>query len=171
VWTDPIEPMTLGDMRSNGVRLIHHEAAECRLLARPHGGADVRAANGVHPLRNHRCRRPAELTGAAGARDADGGAMAMNGTSQRLTVEQRRVLQMLAGSANGCVVMGLIIDGSGLPPSSSAYMEWMQPGSTQTSSSVPRRSIGSAGSPSPRTLLPNITPMRPSRFSLTVAKY
>jgi hypothetical protein len=29
--------------------------------------------------------------------DADGGAMAVNGSSQDLTVEQRRMLQMLAG--------------------------------------------------------------------------
>src|SRR5208282_4806567 len=50
-------------------------------------------------MRHRRRRFTAEL---ADAGDADRDAMAVNGSSQGLTVEQRRVLQMLAGSPNGC---------------------------------------------------------------------
>jgi hypothetical protein len=37
--------------------------------------ADIRPTHGVHPLRNHRCRRAAELAGTATAREPDRGAL------------------------------------------------------------------------------------------------
>jgi hypothetical protein len=40
---------------------------ERRSVARSRAGADIRPAYGVHPLRNHRCRRSAELARATGA--------------------------------------------------------------------------------------------------------
>ena len=65
--------MTLGNMRANGVsslavscHLCHHAAV---LSADPWpdtASARVRPARGLHPVRHHRCRRPAELAGATG---------------------------------------------------------------------------------------------------------
>jgi hypothetical protein len=81
---DPIEPMTLGNMRENGVRSLDvlcwqcHHRLERRPVARSRAGADVRAAHGVHPMRHHRRRRAAELAGTAAARVPDRAAMAMN---------------------------------------------------------------------------------------------
>jgi hypothetical protein len=43
-------------------------------LARSRAGAIVRAAHGLHPVGNHRCRCAAELAGATGAREPDRGA-------------------------------------------------------------------------------------------------
>jgi hypothetical protein len=67
--------MTPGNMRANGVRSIAVSCWQCHhrtiLSADPwpdHLCADIRTTHGVHPLRNHRCRRPAESAGAAGAR-------------------------------------------------------------------------------------------------------
>jgi hypothetical protein len=40
---------------------------ERRPLARSRVGTDIRPTHGVHPLRHHRCRRPAEPAGATGA--------------------------------------------------------------------------------------------------------
>jgi hypothetical protein len=69
-------------------------SAQRRSLARPHAGADVRSANGVHPVRDHRCRCPAELAGATGAGEPDQRAMAMSR-------DQRRALRLLAAAPNG----------------------------------------------------------------------
>jgi hypothetical protein len=52
------------------------------------------AAHGLHRLRNHRCRRPAELAGATGAGEPDRGAMAVSR-------EQRRALRLLAAAPKG----------------------------------------------------------------------
>jgi hypothetical protein len=65
-------------------------------MARSRAGASVRPAHGVHPLRHHRCRRPAELAGATGAAERRWHrAMAMS-------TERHRALEILAGSSLGC---------------------------------------------------------------------
>jgi hypothetical protein len=46
--------------------------------ARSRAGADVRAAHGVHTLRDHRRRRPPELARAAGAREPERRPMAVS---------------------------------------------------------------------------------------------
>jgi hypothetical protein len=77
-------PMTLGNMRANGVRslavschLCHHEAVvSAEPVARSRASASVRPAHGVHRVRHHRCRRAAELAGATGAGEPDRRAMA-----------------------------------------------------------------------------------------------
>jgi hypothetical protein len=74
-------PMTLGNMRANGVRsldvschLCHHEAV---LSADPWPDhVPVPSFGPRHPLRNHRCRRPAELARATRAGEPDRRAMA-----------------------------------------------------------------------------------------------
>ena len=68
----PIEPMTLGNMRANGVRSLDVSCWQCHhrviMTADPWPddvpGASIRAADGMYPLRDHRCRCPAELAGA-----------------------------------------------------------------------------------------------------------
>jgi hypothetical protein len=55
----------------------------------------VLAADGVHEMRDRWRRCPAELARAAGTREPDRRAMA-------ITPDQRRALQMLAGSPHGC---------------------------------------------------------------------
>jgi hypothetical protein len=68
---------------------------ERRSLARSRAGADIRPAHGLHPLRNHRCRRPAELAGPTGAAERRWHrAMAMS-------AERHRALRLLAGSPLG----------------------------------------------------------------------
>jgi hypothetical protein len=109
-FNDPIEPMTLGNMRANGVSSL----ARCVMLAVPppgdhqrssmagrRAGADVRAADGVYEVRDHRRRRPAELGGEAGAREPDRRTMAMIPRKRGIGPDQRRVLQLLARSTNG----------------------------------------------------------------------
>jgi hypothetical protein len=77
-------PMTLGNMRANGVRSLDVSSR---------ASAIVRPAHGLHPVRNHRCRRPAELAGATGAAERRWHrAMAMS-------AERHRVLEILAGSS------------------------------------------------------------------------
>jgi hypothetical protein len=70
-------PMTLGNMRADGVRSLavscwqcHHEAVLS--VDRWHDAMPVPSFRPrmVHSLRNHRCRRPAELAGTAAAGDA-----------------------------------------------------------------------------------------------------
>jgi hypothetical protein len=69
---------------------------ERRSVARSHGSAIVRPTHGLHPVRHHRCRRPAELAGAAGeAERCWHCAMAMS-------AERHRALEILAGSSLGC---------------------------------------------------------------------
>jgi hypothetical protein len=79
---DPIEPMTLGNMRANGVRSCSSRAGaattgQCwgptagRMIPVP-----TRPAHGVHAVRDHRCGRAAELEGAP-AREPDRRAMAV----------------------------------------------------------------------------------------------
>ena len=64
-------------------------------MARSRASAIVRPAHGLHPVRNHRCRRPAELAGATGAAERRWyRAMVMNR-------DQRRALRLLAGSPLG----------------------------------------------------------------------
>jgi hypothetical protein len=66
--------MTLGNMRTNGVRSLERVLLavpppgdlERGPVARSRASSDVRAAHGVHPVRHHWCRRPAELVRAAG---------------------------------------------------------------------------------------------------------
>jgi hypothetical protein len=106
-FNEPIEPMTLGNMRANGVRsldvccwLCHHRAIISaapwpddvpvqvfgpRMVCTRCGivGADARA-------------------GAAAALKPDGGAMAVSRRVRDLSGEQRRALEMLAGSPFGC---------------------------------------------------------------------
>jgi hypothetical protein len=69
--TDTIEPMTLGNMRANGVRSLMVYCGACRVPAdrgvqrrRICGispGAGLRPAHGVHRLRHDRRRRAPEL--------------------------------------------------------------------------------------------------------------
>jgi len=63
-----IEPMTLTNMRANGVRSLLVYCTACprtvvvNVDAYPDSaGAGVRAAHGLHRLRHHRRRRAAEL--------------------------------------------------------------------------------------------------------------
>jgi hypothetical protein len=63
---------------------------------------DVRPAHGVHALRHRRRRRPAELAGAAGAGEPDRRAAAVKPRSRDLSGEQRRALEILAGTPHGC---------------------------------------------------------------------
>jgi hypothetical protein len=93
------EPMTLGQharQRRAVARRVVLAVPRCHPergpLAQSHAGAIVRAAHGVHEMRNHRCRRPAELEGTATAREPDRGAMAM--TTRSLNGEQRRALDI-----------------------------------------------------------------------------
>jgi len=65
---EPIEPMTLGNMRANGVRSLD---VSCRLCHQTVLSAEpwpdhvpvpgIRAAHGLHQVRDHRHRRAAEL--------------------------------------------------------------------------------------------------------------
>jgi hypothetical protein len=83
-FDQPIEPMTLGNMRELGVRslnvscwLCHHQAVlSAEPLAGRRRGADLRSSHGLHRLRHRWCGCPAELEGAAAAGEADRGAMA-----------------------------------------------------------------------------------------------
>jgi hypothetical protein len=64
-------------------------------VARSRAGTIVRPVHDLHPLRNHRCRRPAELAGATGGAEWRWHcAVAMNR-------DQRRALRLLAGSPLG----------------------------------------------------------------------
>jgi hypothetical protein len=68
---------------------------ERRPVARSRAGAIVWAAHGVHPVRHHRCRHPAELAGATGRAERPWcHAMAMSR-------DQHRALRLLAGSPLG----------------------------------------------------------------------
>jgi hypothetical protein len=65
-------------------------------VARSRTSAIVRPTHGVHPVRNHRRGRPAELAGATGAAERRWHrAMAMS-------AERHRALEILAGSSLGC---------------------------------------------------------------------
>jgi hypothetical protein len=65
-------------------------------VARSCVSASIWATHGVHALRHHWCRRPAELAGTATAREPDRGAMAMTPRSHGL-----------AGSPHGCTEAAL----------------------------------------------------------------
>jgi hypothetical protein len=69
---------------------------ERRSLARSCASAVVRPAHGLHPLRHHRCRRPAELAGATGAAER-GWHRAM-----ALSRDQRRALRVAGRVATRC---------------------------------------------------------------------
>ena len=71
--------MTLGNMRANGVGRSMCRLAvpppddlERRAVARSRASAIVRPAHGLHPVRHHRRRRPAELAGAPGGESLTG---------------------------------------------------------------------------------------------------
>jgi hypothetical protein len=76
----PGRPMTLGNMRSLGVRsladVVHavpaRGEARRRRLSRLRAGAELRTADGVHVLRRHRRRRAAELARASRAAESHG---------------------------------------------------------------------------------------------------
>jgi hypothetical protein len=100
-------PMTLGNMGANGVVARRVLLAvpppgypERGPLARSRAGAIVRSAHGVHSMRYHRCRRPAELAGTATAREPDRGAMAVS-PQCGFAAKQRRALRLLAGAPLG----------------------------------------------------------------------
>jgi hypothetical protein len=107
---EPIEPMTLGNMRANGVRSLDvccwgmppPGDPERRPVARSRGGADVRSAHGVHAMRHDRRRRAAELAGAAAAREPDRCAMAVKTRKVWQDTEEKRALQLLAVTPHGC---------------------------------------------------------------------
>jgi hypothetical protein len=69
-------------------------------VARSRAGAIIWATYGVHLLRNHWCRRPAELAGTATAREPDRGEMAVN-PQRGFAAERHRALRLLAGSPLG----------------------------------------------------------------------
>jgi hypothetical protein len=59
-FNDPIDPMTLENMRENGVRSLAVQCHQCRhevVMRRPSAGrpdrAIVRAAHGLHQMRDH----------------------------------------------------------------------------------------------------------------------
>jgi hypothetical protein len=112
-FDQPIEPMTLGNMRELGVRSLfvscwncHHQAVpRRRSLAGRHCGARLRAPYSVHQLRHRRRGRPAELERAAAAGDPDRSAMAM------LNDDETRSLEALARAPDGCAEAVLLTDG------------------------------------------------------------
>jgi hypothetical protein len=59
-------------------------------LARSRAGAEIWPAHGVHPVRNHRCRRPAELAGATGAGEPDRRAMAIRPRKMGIIILTKR---------------------------------------------------------------------------------
>jgi hypothetical protein len=95
--------MPVGNMRANGVRSLAVSCRQCHHRAvlsadpwrRSRADADVRVAHDLHPMRHHRCRRPAELARATGAAERPWcRAMAMS-------AERHRALRLLAGSPLG----------------------------------------------------------------------
>jgi hypothetical protein len=82
---EPIEPMTLGNMRANGVRSIavscwqcHHEAVLCADCWPDHMTVPTFGPRMVcTPMRHRRCRRAAELARAAGAGEPERRSMAV----------------------------------------------------------------------------------------------
>jgi hypothetical protein len=55
-FNEPIEPMTLQNMRDNGVRSLSIQCHQCRR-------AVVWTEDGLHQMRDHRRRRQAVLAG------------------------------------------------------------------------------------------------------------
>ena len=88
------------------VERAHEAVMSADRWARPHGGADVRPAHGVHPLRNHRCRRPAELAGATSATDG------CWHCAVAMSAEHHRAIEMLAGTSPGCTEAPLALLGA-----------------------------------------------------------
>jgi hypothetical protein len=87
--------MTLGNMRENGGRsqFVLPSPSGCRApITGPTTFLCQHSARAwcVHALRDHRCRRTAELARAAGRGEPDGGAMALNR-------DQRRALHHVVG--------------------------------------------------------------------------
>jgi hypothetical protein len=78
------DPMTLGNMRANGVRSLDVSCWQChhRTILRADPWPDdvpvpsFGHTHGVHPMWHYWCRRPAEPAGAARAGDAEGGGAA-----------------------------------------------------------------------------------------------
>jgi hypothetical protein len=96
-------PMTLGNMRANSMRSLdvccwqcHHRAILSADPSSDHVSVPSFGPRMVcTPVRNRRCRRPAELAGATGAAERRWHrAMAMSR-------DQRRALRLLAGSPLG----------------------------------------------------------------------
>jgi hypothetical protein len=79
-FDQPIEPMTLGNMRELGVRSLdvscwnyqHQAVLSADPPAGRRRGADIWAPHDMHALWDRRRRCPAELERAAAAGDADG---------------------------------------------------------------------------------------------------
>src|SRR5260370_18704449 len=76
-------PMSLGNMRENGVRslavtceLPPRNPDECGRIRRRDPCPTLRPAHGLHFVRKHRRIRPTELDGTSGAREPDRLAMA-----------------------------------------------------------------------------------------------
>jgi hypothetical protein len=92
--------MTLGNMRANGVRSLAVSCWQCHhraILSADLWSDDV-------PVRvfGRRRRRTTELARAAGPREPERRAMAVRPRSRDLSGEQRRALEILAGSPHGC---------------------------------------------------------------------
>jgi hypothetical protein len=86
-------PMSLGNMRANGVRSLDVSCWQCH-----------------HGARHHWCRRPAELAGTAAAREPDRGAMAVS-PQRGVAAEQHRALRLLAGAPLGATEAMMLAHG------------------------------------------------------------
>jgi hypothetical protein len=99
----PIEPMTLGNMRDNGVRSLDVSCWQCHhraILRADPWSDDVPVPTFGPRMVCTRCgisRRAAELERAAAAGKLDRSAMAMSR-------DQRRALELLADSPDGCTM-------------------------------------------------------------------
>ena len=91
----PTVPMTLGNMREQGVRSLSVSCWQCHhagvLSVDPFGcrlRAVLRRAHGMHAVRNRRHRCTAEL---AGAGEPDGGALALKSSISRLRLAAHKL--------------------------------------------------------------------------------
>jgi hypothetical protein len=90
--------------------------AECRSLAGPCASASIRAAHGVHQVRDRRCRRPAELAGTAAAGEPDRRAMAMRPRKRGRSGRGSPETDQWAASRSAFKIRYLLAIGAESPP-------------------------------------------------------